>query len=172
MKCKICKVFAYCSPFLCIPCTRVCKQMLVRYTDYTSQFWFKTRRAINDKIFIYDTKRCNVIFLRNRFNPTKLIITYIFRKRVHLVISKDWNICSDYLDLYHKCSGPEQRNRYRLKGPVIESRSRRNFPVPFLDDRGNHPVPLYKGPESFLGLQRPKSGFNHSSRLTLSLKTV
>jgi len=94
MKCKICKVLAYFCPLLCVPCTWVCKQMLVRYTDYASQFWFKTQMALNDKIFIYDSERCNVIFLRNIFNPTKLVITYIFNKRVRLVISKNWNICS------------------------------------------------------------------------------
>jgi hypothetical protein len=161
MKFKICHVFAYCCPFPCVPDTRMCKQMLVNYTDNTgcskslcgpysvysntsqptddlkmaiteyirnvdramlntvfentvrpvnkcletgrgtlnitcnflycnhqvhrdfwssctSQFRFKKQRAINDKIFIYGSESCNTKFLRNIFEPTKLMIAFIF----------------------------------------------------------------------------------------------
>ena len=47
--------------------------MLDHYTDYNPQFLFKTQMAINDKIFTYDSESSDAIFLRNIFDPTKLI---------------------------------------------------------------------------------------------------
>jgi len=45
--------------------------MLVHYTDYTSQFSFKTLSAINDKNFY--------LRQRNTYEATKSIVTFIFK---------------------------------------------------------------------------------------------